>query len=197
MVMLLRAVQEALLAGTLTPDALTLHDDASLLSVLSDSKMPKATWALVGSLRDRRLHKRAVEVSARSEELHRYLGTLYSVPAERRQVEMRMAALLATELEMPVEPHEILIDIPKPERWSTAVWVWFDRPPVGFQHLMSWDEVVGLGDEDFKRYEVHRRMIRIVTTERLREEVSRRWEHLLLPLMSAIGAPDPDPIPHL
>lgn len=187
MVMLLRAVQEALLAGSLTPEALTLHDDASLVSVLSGPEMPASTRALIDSLRDRRLHKRAVEISARSLELYKYLGALYPVPDRRRQVEIRMASLLAQELDAPVEPHEILIDIPKPERWSTAVWVWFDRPPVGFQHLMRWDEVAGLGDEDFKRYEEHRRLIRIVTTERLREEVSRRWELLLLPLMSTVG----------
>lgn len=186
MVMLLRAVQEALLVGLLTPEALTLHDDASLISVLSRPEMPDSTRALIDSLRDRRLHKRAVEISARSVELYRYLGALYPVPSSRRQVEIRMASLLAEELETPVEPHEILIDIPKPERWSTAVWVQFDRPPVGFQHLMSWDEVVGLGNEDFKRYEEHRRLIRIVTTKRLREEVSRRWERLLLPLLSTV-----------
>ncbi|CCF83703.1 HD domain-containing protein [Nitrolancea hollandica] len=189
MIMLLRAVQEALLVGSLTPDALTLHDDASLVSVLSQPEMPESTRALVDRLRDRRLHKRAVEVSARSAELYRYLGALYPVPSQRRQVEIRMASQLAEELETPVEPYEILIDIPKPERWSTGVWVWFDRPPVGFQHLMRWDEVVGLGDEDFKRYEEHRRLIRIVTTERLREEVSRRWEHLLLPLMGTMAEP--------
>lgn len=187
MVMLLRAVQEALLAGSITPEALTLHDDASLISVLSGPEMPASTRVLVESLRDRRLHKRAVEVSARSGELYRYLGTLYPAPAERREIEIRMAALLAAELGTPVEPHEILIDIPKPERWPTAVWVWFDRPPVGFQHVMRWDEVVGLGDEDFKRYEEHRRLIRIVTTERLRDEVARRWEQLLLPLMSVVA----------
>ncbi len=186
MVMLLRAVQEALLAEALTPEALTLHDDASLVSVLSRSEMPASTRALVAGLRDRRLHKRAVEVSARSLELYQYLGALYPIPSRRRQVEIRMAALLADALDTPVESHEILIDIPKPERWSTAVWVWFDRPPVGFQNLMRWDDVVGLGDEDFKRYEEHRRLIRIVTTERLRDEVSRRGEQLLLPLMSSL-----------
>lgn len=186
MVMLLRAVQEALLAGSLTPEALTLHDDASLVSVLSRSDMPVSTRALVKCLRDRRLHKRAVEISARSLELFQYLGALYPVPAARRQVETRMASLLATELKTAVEPYEILIDIPKPECWPTTVWVWFDHPPVGFQRLMRWDDVVGLGDEDFKRYEEHRRLIRIVTTERLRDEVSRRWEQLLLPLMSTV-----------
>jgi len=43
--------------------------------------------------------------------------------------------------------------------------------------------VVGLDDADFKRYEEHRRLIRIVTEERYREAVSARWEQLLYPLL--------------
>ena len=38
-----------------------------------------------------------------------------------------------------------------------------ERPPVGFELLMPWRDAVGLTDDDFKRYEEHRRLIRIVT----------------------------------
>jgi hypothetical protein len=48
---------------------------------------------------------------------------------------------------------------------------------------MHWRDVVGLGDEDFKRYEEHRRLIRIVTEERYRKIVADRWEQLLYPLL--------------
>ena len=84
----------------------------------------------------------------------------------------------------------MLIDIPKPERWRTDVWVAFDRPPVGFKPLMPWQRGGRrCSDDDFKRYEEHRRLIRIVASERLRDEVARRWEHLLLPLLSASPGP--------
>jgi len=86
-----------------------------------------------------------------------------------------------------VEPHEVLIDIPKPERWRTDVWVWFSRPPLGFRPLMPWSEAVGLSDDDLKRYEEHRRLVRVVTTERLRDEVAKRAEVLLLPLLGGIA----------
>jgi hypothetical protein len=76
----------------------------------------------------------------------------------------------------------VLIDLPKPEKWRTTVWVQFDRPPVGFEPLMPWREVVGLADDDFKRYEEHRRLIRIVTAEPYREAVARDWEALIAPL---------------
>ncbi len=57
-------------------------------------------------------------------------------------------------------------------------------PPLGYTPLMSWLEVVGVSDDNLKRYEEHRRLIRIVATSHLRDAVRNRWEHLLLPLMS-------------
>jgi hypothetical protein len=80
----------------------------------------------------------------------------------------------------------VLIDIPKPEKWRTEVWISFEQPPVGFGELMPWREVVGLGDEDFKRYEEHRRLIRIVTAEPYRATVRERWEDLVLPLLGGV-----------
>ena len=50
---------------------------------------------------------------------------------------------------------------------------------------MPWRDVVGLTDEDFKRYEEHRRLIRIVAAEPYREALSHSWEKLLMPLLGA------------
>ena len=113
------------------------------------------------------------------------MGNLFFDPLARRQVEIQLAASLAREIGADVPADAILIDIPKPERWRTDVWVAFERPPVGFSPLMPWRDVVGLSDDDFKRYEEHRRLIRIVVAEPFREVVSARWEHLLLPLLGA------------
>ena len=190
MVMLLRAVQEAIIHGTIDPEELTRMDDASLIHRFRQSDMPAQTRKLVESLESRQIHKRAVEISARATDLYSYLGTLFYDPSARRRLELSMTAALSFQLETEIGDHEVLIDLPKPEKWKTSVWVEFDRPPVGFRSLMPWVEVVGLGDEDFKRYEEHRRLIRIVTTERLREEVSKRWESLLYPLMGAAEQQD-------
>lgn len=183
MVMLLRAVQEALLDGGVTPDELTRYDDASLLTRLSQPEMPPTTRAMTANLRGRRLHKRAIEISSRSGPLYQSFNSLYADPARRRRVEISMAGDLAAALGSPVEPYEILIDIPKPERWRTDVWIQFERPPIGMSRLMPWAAVSGLTDETLKRYEEHRRLIRVVTTERLRDEVARRADVLLLPLL--------------
>jgi len=186
MVMLLRAVQEALIAGAVSAAELTNHDDASLLALFARSDMPEPTQRLTTALAERRIYKRAVEVSARAVELYGRLGNLYYDAAARREVEQRLAAGLASVLGREVRPEAILIDIPKPERWKTDVWVRFGRPPVGVRPLMPWKEVVGLGDEDFKRYEEHRRLIRIVAAESERAAVASHWERLLMPLLGGV-----------
>lgn len=188
MAMLLRAVQDALLAGAISADSLTGHDDASLLAFMRSDAMPEGTRKLADALAERRIHKRALEISARADILHPRLGQLWYDPAARREVEVRLARELSACVGQPVDDTAILIDIPKPEKWSTDVWVRFGQPPVGMQPLMYWPDVVGLGDTDFKRYEEHRRMIRIVTEERYRHIVADRWEALLYPALGGIPA---------
>lgn len=186
MVMLLRAVQDAMVADRITPESLTNHDDASLLAFMRSPAMPASTQNLASALALRHIHKRAVEISAGAFELYARLGNLYFDATARRQVELDLAAALGKLLGEVVPDTAILIDIPKPERWKTDVWVQFDRPPVGFRDLMPWRDVAGIGDEDLKRYEEHRRLIRIVTEERYRKTVAANWEYLLYPLLGGV-----------
>jgi uncharacterized protein len=186
MAMLLRAVQEALLAGTLRPEQLSTFDDRSLVAALAAPEMPEPTRRLIQALDERRIHKRGVEFSARAVELYGRLGNLYFDPSARRVVEDRLAAGLAALVGDGVPPGSILIDIPKPERWRTDLWVRFDEPPVGFSELMAWRDVVGLADADFKQYEEHRRLIRIVAAAPFRDALRRHWERLLLPLLGGV-----------
>ncbi|MGB3329553.1 MAG: HD domain-containing protein, partial [Thermomicrobiales bacterium] len=88
MIMLLRAVQEALVAGAITSGNLTAHDDATLMAFMRSSAMPVATRRLADALAERRMHKRAVEVSARAFELYARLGNLWFDPVARRSVEL-------------------------------------------------------------------------------------------------------------
>ncbi|MCO5215653.1 MAG: HD domain-containing protein [Thermomicrobiales bacterium] len=179
MVMLLRAVQEALTAGSLTPDSLTNHDDASLLAMLQSEAMPAQTRSLAKALAERRIHKRALEISARATALYDRLGQLWHAPAARQQVELGMIARLREIIGEDVSDSAILIDIPKPERWKTDVWVQFVRPPIGMQPIMHWQDVVGIEDADLKRYEEHRRLIRLVADQRIVTHVRDHWEDLL------------------
>jgi len=183
MIMLLRAVQEALLAGVISPAQLTRHDDTSLLALLSQGAMPSATGALVDMLRLRQVHKRAIEVSARAGTLYAALSALWYDPLARRATELAIAAGLAAASGVIVADYEVLIDVPKPEKWKTDVWVSFARPPIGMEPLMHWQDVVGLRDDDFKRYEEHRRLIRIVTTDRVRDIARRHWTTVIVPIL--------------
>jgi HD superfamily phosphohydrolase len=186
MAMLLRAIQEGLLAGAITADELTRHDDASLLAFLAQPDMPAPTRRLTAALRDRRFHKRAVEISSRASDLHIRLGALFHNPGARRLVELALVDRLREMTGEDVPEEAILIDIPKPEKWRTDVWVQFDAPPIGFQPLMTWRDVVGLGDSDLKRYEEHRRLIRLVAADPYRAVVRDNWERLLYPLLGGM-----------
>jgi uncharacterized protein len=145
--------------------------------------MPTGTRRLADALAERRIHKRALEISARATELYHRLGQLWYDQGGRRTVELRLAGALSALIGEPVEDTAVLIDIPKPETWKTDVWVAFERPPIGMRPLMHWQDVVGLADDDFKRYEEHRRLIRIVTEERYRDVFAENWEHLVYPVL--------------
>jgi hypothetical protein len=179
MVMLLRAIQEGLIAGSISAGDLTGVDDTGLLRLLADQRMPETTRRLCAALVERRIHKRALEVSSRAGALYDQLGSLYADPAHRRAVEDQLVQAAADDCHRPAVPGSILVDIPKPEKWRTDVLVSFVSPPIGFDSVMSWRAVAGLADSDLKRYEEHRRLIRIVTTADLRELVRDRWQEIL------------------
>jgi HD superfamily phosphohydrolase len=183
MAMLLRATQDAMLAGALRPDELAHHDDASLLALLQGPAMPLSTRALVDGLRQRQIHKTALEVSARAGRIYQQLDALFWDQAKRRRVELALAAHFATCLREPVADYEVLIDIPKPEKWEMHAWIWFSDPPLGMEPLLSWVDATGLLPSDLVKYEQHQRRIRIVTSQRLREVARSRRSELILPVL--------------
>ncbi|MCC6790515.1 MAG: hypothetical protein IT336_02460 [Thermomicrobiales bacterium] len=46
--------------------------------------------------------------------------------------------------------------------------------------------MVGLGDAEFKRYEEHRRLIRIVVDQSHRDAFAHHWEALVYPLLGGM-----------
>jgi HD superfamily phosphohydrolase len=186
MVMLLRAVHEAFLAGTLTPEQLTDHTDASLLALLAGPAMPAPTRDLVERLNRRRIHKRGLEISARAGPIFDGLTGLFGQADRRRALELRLADRLAEWSGQPVAGHEILLDIPRPEHWSTDIWIWYDRPPLGFDPLMHWTDAVGLGPETLRIYEENQRRIRVVVSEGLLPTIEARRAALVEELAGAL-----------
>jgi HD superfamily phosphohydrolase len=183
MAMLLRAVQEALEAGALGPADFSHHDDASLLAYLSGEAMPPGTRALVADLRLRRPYKVLIEVSSRAGKLFNRLDALFWDQPKRRRVEIALAEALGTSLEAPLEPYDVLVDIPKPEKWEMDVLVRFDRPPIGMEPLMTWAEATGQRPSDLGIYEQHQRRIRIVARQAIRDAIGERAPAFLLPIL--------------
>ncbi len=183
MAMLLRAVQDALVEERLRPADLSGHDDHSLLALLSEERMPASTRALVEALRLRHPYKSVLEVSMRAGSLFNRLDALFWDQGRRRRVEIALAAGLAEGLGRPVASYEVLIDIPKPEKWEMEVWVSFAQPPLGMQPLMTWVEATGQLPADLSKYEQHQRRIRIVAAEPIAAAVRARRDDLLVPLL--------------
>lgn len=148
-VMLLRALQEALAAGALDPRELEFADDASLIALLRSRGMPPLTRQLGERLLDRRLYKRALDVGI-DDPGFPVLQALWSRPGDRAAAEDRWAA------EAGLEPGSILVDIPEPKLLGT------DLPPVvEAGTVLPWDEASGLAGDDLTRLEGWARRIRV------------------------------------
>jgi len=186
MAMLLRAVQEALEAHVLAPADLPSHDDASLLTLLISDAMPAPTRELASALKARRPYKVLLEVSTRAGRSFSQLDALFWDQAKRRRVEIALAEALSAALETPIAAHDVLIDIPKPEKWEMDVLVRFAHPPLGMAPLMSWMEATGQRPSDLGIYEQHQRRIRIVAREAVRDLVGARAEALIVPALERI-----------
>src|SRR5437868_7990652 len=186
-VMLMRAVHEALLSGALQTSQLVGLDDASLLLLLAEERMPASSRVLVADLEMRRPYKGVVEISRMAGRLFSRLDALFWNANRRRHVEQLLAAELARVLEMEIADHEVLFDIPRPEKWEMDVWVTFGaHPPVGMAELVTWVQATGLQPDDLARYEQHQRRIRVVVPERLRAPLQARTDDMLLPMLETL-----------
>ncbi len=185
-VMLMRAVQEALQCGALQPEHLVGLDDASLLSLLADEHMPTSSRVLAGDLEMRRPYKGILEISRLAGRFFSRLEALFWNPARRRHIEQALSAELARTLEIDIADYELLLDVPRPEKWEMDVWVTFTNPPVGMGSLVTWVQATGLQPDDLARYEQHQRRIRVVVVERLRAPLLTRRDDLLLPTLEKL-----------
>jgi uncharacterized protein len=186
-VMLMRAVQEALLAGSLQAERLVGLDDASLLTLLAEAQMPTSSRCLAQDLELRKPYKGVVEISRLAGRLFNRLDALYWDAHRRRHVEQALAAELGRVLELEIADYEVLFDIPRPEKWEMDVWVTFGaHPPIGMAELVTWVQATGLQSDDLARYEQHQRRIRVVVAERLRNVLQERRDDVLLPVLETL-----------
>jgi HD superfamily phosphohydrolase len=185
--MLVRAVQDALLADAMqAPQLVGLHD-ASLLALLESDAMPSSTRALAEQLTLRHPYKVVMEISRLAGRLFNRLDALFWDQERRRRIEQTLASELAKILETEIADYEILLDIPRPEKWEMDVWISFAHPPVGMEPLMNWVEVTGLQSDSLALYEQHQRRIRVLVNERLRPLLLAHQHDVLLPTLEQIS----------
>jgi HD superfamily phosphohydrolase len=148
-VMLLRALQEALRAGYVEAASVERCDDAELMAALGSSDAPDVVAALARGLRDRRLYKRAVEIGVDDERFDR-LERLWFRPAQRAVLEDGWAASCGA--------HEagVLLDVPEPRPIVVDLPVIVDGGEAS-----EWDHVSGLSTTDLDRFQQWVRKIRV------------------------------------
>ncbi len=166
--MLLRAIQEALRAGTLDADDLERADDAELLLALCGEDMPDPTRDLASRLRERRLYKRGFAVGLEHPGFTR-LERLWFRPEQRATLEDGWASTCGA------ERTTVLLDIPEPKDIAS------DLPLVVDEHVAhAWDEVSGLGTADLDRFQRWVRTLRtFAATPGLAAELRSREAELL------------------
>src|SRR5215471_13098941 len=111
-VMLMRAVYEALLCEALSVEQLVGLDDASLLKLLGESRMPASSRRLAEDLEMRRPYKVVIEISRQAGRIYNRVEALFWDIERRRLVEQLLAAELASALELEIADYEVLFDIP-------------------------------------------------------------------------------------
>ncbi len=162
-------------------------DDVSLLMLLATEQMPVSSQVLAQQLELRRPFKGVLEFSRMAGRLFNRLEALFWNANRRRHIEQMLAAELARVLEIEIADYEVLLDVPRPEKWEMDVWVTFGKhPPIGMPELVTWVQATGLQPDDLARYEQHQRRIRVVVPERLRPLLQDRRDDLLLPLMETL-----------
>lgn len=170
-VMLLRALQEALGEGALEPSELERADDASLVALLRSAEMPAATRHLGQRLLDRQLYKRALELGV-GDPGFALLQDLWSKPSRRLAVEDRWAEALSA------APGSVLIDVPEPKAIGSGL-----LPVIEDGRLVAWDDASSLATTDLARFEGWARRIRVfAASPELAGAVHDRRDELLTDL---------------
>ncbi len=178
-VMFLRAAQDAIQAEKITFDKLSELDDAGAFVLAQDTAEPgSSTAALTKRLAERRHYYRALELDER----HPSYGSLMRLRDDsswRRRVEEAWARYLTRYRKGDAGPYDILIDLPKREKFYVGLRLIRRMPLPGERNPVTWQGLSGMTDDDLERYHAPLHRIRVVTAgESLVKSVRRHAEEL-------------------
>jgi HD superfamily phosphohydrolase len=178
-VMFLRAVQDAIQAGTVTFDELAEKDDAGAFVLLEDSAGPEGSTAtLMKRLADRSPYHLALEFDERHPS-YASLLRLRDDASWRRRVEEAWARYLTRYRKGVAGPFDILIDLPEREHLPVDLRLIRRTPLPGERNPVGWQGLSGMSEDDATRYHAPLHRIVIATAnEGLVQSVRRHAEEL-------------------
>ncbi|HZA47095.1 MAG TPA: hypothetical protein VE568_17635 [Rubrobacter sp.] len=178
-VMFLRAVQDALQAGTVTFEELSEKDDAGAFALLQDSAGPEgSTAALMKRLAERKPYHLALEFDERHPS-YASLLRLRDDASWRRRVEEGWSRYLTRYRKGVAGPFDILIDLPEREHLPIDLRLIRRTPLPGWRNPMGWQGLSGMSEDDVTRYHAPLHRILIVTAnDDLVQSVRRHAEEL-------------------
>jgi uncharacterized protein len=178
-VMFLRAVQDAILAETMTFDRLSEQDDAGAFVLVQDSAGPNSSTAtLMKRLAERKPYHLALEFDERHPS-YASLIRLRDDASWRRRVEEAWGRYLTRYRKGVAGPFDILIDLPEEQVLSGGLRLIRRTPLPGERNPISWQSLSGMTDDDLERYHapLHRILIAAANDD-LAKAVRRHAEEL-------------------
>lgn len=178
-VMFMRAVQDAIQAGSIEPRTLAEHDDAGVFVMVQDSAQPGSSTAILTKrLAERRPYHRALEIDERHPS-YASLVRLRDDASWRRRVEEAWARYLTRYHKGVAGPFDILIDLPEPETLTSNLRIIRQYPPPGERNPASWQHISGMTDDDMIRYHAPLHRVRVASANKdLTTSVRRHAEEL-------------------
>ena len=178
-IMFLRAAQDAIQEGKVSPEKLAGQDDAGAFVLVQDSAEPESSTAvLLKRLAERRPYRQALEFDERHPS-YASLIRLRDDASWRRRVEEGWARYLTRYRKGVAGPFDILIDLPGRDKLNMELRLIRRSPLPGERNPVSWQGLSGMTDDDMTRYHAPLRRVRIAAAnDELAASVRRHAEEL-------------------
>ncbi len=181
--MFMRAAQDAIQAGRVTPDKLSELTDSGAFALIQNSAAGEggddAAAILTKRLSERRPYLRALEIDERHKS-YASLMRLRDDSSWRRRVEEAWSRYLTRYRKGEAGPFDILIDMPPKEDISAGLRYIRRLPPPGDGSLTDWQGLSAMDADDMARYQAPLHRIRVIASGKdLVHSVRRHTEELL------------------
>jgi HD superfamily phosphohydrolase len=186
-VMFLRAVQDAIQAGTVSFDELSEKDDAGAFVLLEDSaELESSTAALMQRLADRKPYHLALQFDERHPS-YASLIRLRDDASWRRRVEEAWSRYLTRYRKGVAGSFDILIDLPETERLPVDLRFIRRAPLPGERNPVGWQDLSGMTDDDMTRYHAPLHRVLVATSNNDLVQSVRRHAEELFTIAEEVG----------